>query len=76
MPKETPDRSYPTIYVVYWTDNYYVMDGMSIAFHHSIHKTRKGAEAEAKHQREILRTRSKREVCGMKFHISKHGLLP
>jgi hypothetical protein len=69
---------YPTIWVVNCSDNFYVMDGIALDFLHSVHRTRKGAEAEARKQRRIARRMSARVGCKvtLKYTIVKQALLP
>lgn len=71
MPKDI------TIYCVMSGDDYYVIDGITVEFTHSIHRTKKGAEAEARRMRRIDRNYAKkngRKVTS-KYRVTKHALL-
>lgn len=71
-------QGHPVIYEVMWSDDYVVVEGTNPEFGHSLHKTKKGAETEAKRMRHIARHPNARRggKVTSRYRITQRVLLP
>jgi hypothetical protein len=67
------------VWCVLWSSAHVVVEDCNPEFGHSIHRTRRGAEAEMRRMRRLARLPGNRDSSGRvtsSYRVTKHGLLP
>jgi hypothetical protein len=61
-----------------WSDGKVITEGVDLELGHSLHKTRKGAEAEARRMHQLVRkhARENGQKVTIRYRVNKHLLLP